>query len=71
MTISQKTAWAQRVIFGALVIAWVILFSITQSTVNKKLKVLFQLVEMKTGIYKGGALGRTSYRPNRIRRYEN
>ena len=28
MTISQKTAWAQLAIFGALVIGWVILFSI-------------------------------------------
>jgi len=28
MTISQKTAWAQLIIFGALVIGWVILFSI-------------------------------------------
>ncbi len=28
MTISQKTAWAQLVIFGALVIGWVVLFSI-------------------------------------------
>jgi len=28
MTISQKTAWAQLVIFSALVIGWVILFSI-------------------------------------------
>jgi hypothetical protein len=27
MTISQKTAWAQLVIFGALVISWVVLFS--------------------------------------------
>jgi hypothetical protein len=28
MTISQKTAWAQMAIFGALVIGWVILFSV-------------------------------------------
>ena len=28
MTISQKTAWVQLVIFGALVIGWVVLFSI-------------------------------------------
>ena len=28
MTISQKTAWAQLGIFGALVISWVVLFSI-------------------------------------------
>ncbi|HEY96990.1 MAG TPA: hypothetical protein G4O16_02270 [Dehalococcoidia bacterium] len=28
MTISQKTAWIQLVIFGALVIGWVVLFSI-------------------------------------------
>ncbi|MCK4863757.1 MAG: DUF2178 domain-containing protein [Dehalococcoidales bacterium] len=28
MTISQKTAWAQLVIFSALVIGWVVLFSI-------------------------------------------
>jgi hypothetical protein len=27
MTISQKTAWAQLIIFGALVIGWVVLFS--------------------------------------------
>jgi hypothetical protein len=27
MTISQKTAWIQLVIFGALVIGWVVLFS--------------------------------------------
>ena len=28
MTMSQKTAWAQLAIFGALVISWVVLFSI-------------------------------------------
>jgi len=28
MTISQKTAWAQLAIFGALVIGWVVLFTI-------------------------------------------
>ena len=28
MTISQKTAWAQLVIFGALVIGWAVLFTV-------------------------------------------
>jgi hypothetical protein len=28
MTVSQKTAWAQLAIFGALVIGWVILFAV-------------------------------------------
>ncbi len=44
MTISQKTAWAQLAIFGALLIGWVVLFSINGTIFywqNETLKMTF------------------------------